>query len=306
MIKKHYFIVVTLAGSPTQLLGAAVQAYTLRHCAPPHNLNGVPHVPIPHYVFQTPSDLPMSRVFEQAFAELGSHVVRLGGDATRNPWAYKIDAIRAVDAEHVLFLDCDSYPMMDPRGLLNHPGYVQHGAMFWRDFATRHADVPGDIARTQYAAAGIEHPPRSAVEFESGQMLFRPDTVASALDQMSAYMEEWRRLFSVFHGDKDLWRMAWLKTKTPIVLASPDIGIVLDEHYNGRVIKHEVCMGGEAWPAFQHWCNAKLGFHGCYWHPDLGYRVINAYEKVREMLVKLGNFTEPTTDAHESEQCCLV
>ncbi|KAF1326940.1 Pantothenate synthetase, partial [Globisporangium splendens] len=149
--------------------------------------------------------------------QYGPVVFRAIHDQRATGFATKISAIMNSDFDNILFLDADNFPVKDPTYLFELPEYKTYGAIFWPDFWH-----PGhtifNIHETSLLWQLVDMPFVDMFEQESGQLLINKKRNALALELMQFYTFHRPNHFEKFrlaHGDKDLFRLAWLKTNTP-------------------------------------------------------------------------------------------
>lgn len=123
-------------------------------------------------------------------------------------WELKVYAIKNSSFEEVMFIDSDNVPTKDPTYLFNSKQYLECGSVFWTDnskFPTAY--------KNSWEVCDVT--PVDGLEFESGQLLLNKSKCWKALE-LTSYLNENSNFFYRFlFGDKDTFRMAWLKTNTP-------------------------------------------------------------------------------------------
>ncbi len=256
--------VVTLAGGDKYLPSAAVQALELRAIG----------CDWPHIVFTLPGEY-LGR-YHKFFLDHGSEVREVTG-YEGHPWTAKTNAVVQAGAETVLFLDSDCLPLIDPDDLLEDDGFKLTGSMFWRDFGIANPDS------RLWKFCGVE--PQHEFEFEAGQILLNIPRCGDALETMLGFNKRWQEAYALTHGDKDVWRMAWHRSKTPWAWASPNISIYMDDTGAGRAIVQS--LGDK--PAFLHRVHSKFSLEGDNWFrtgvPNAA-RCLHHLEYLREYLSK--------------------
>ncbi|KAL4106649.1 hypothetical protein PRIC1_004696 [Phytophthora ramorum] len=139
----------------------------------------------------------------------------------------KVYAITHTTFEHVMFLDADNVPVKDPSYLFKTPEFVQMGAVFWPDFwHPAHTIFNINDESLLWELLGMDYV--DMFEQESGQLVIDKSRSAAALRMLSLFAFHDPNLFSRYklaHGDKDLFRLAWLKTKTPFHMVANPPGI---------------------------------------------------------------------------------
>ena len=104
---------------------------------------------------------------------------------------------------HVIFLDADSFPTVDPGFLLFEPQYLETGALFWPDVGRMGKEHPiWDMMRVTY---------RDEPEFESGQMVLDTVRHREPLELVLKMNREAEVYYKVIWGDKDTFRFAFHK-----------------------------------------------------------------------------------------------
>lgn len=139
----------------------------------------------------------------------------------------KVYAVTHTEFEHMLFLDADNVPVRDPSYLFKSPEFLQMGAVFWPDF-WHPAHTIFNINEESLMWELLDMPYTDMFEQESGQLVIDKTRSSVALRMLSLFAFHDPNLFSRYklaHGDKDLFRLAWLKTKTPFHMVANPPGI---------------------------------------------------------------------------------
>ncbi|KAF1326941.1 Vesicle transport protein, partial [Globisporangium splendens] len=130
----------------------------------------------------------------------------------------KVHAIVHSKLDNILFLDTDNVPVKDPTYLFSLPEFQETGAMFWPDF-WHPQDTFFNVQHESLLWELLDMPFVDMFEQESGQILInkshRKQRAALELLQLFAFHDP--SLFEklkLVHGDKDLFRLAWLRTNT--------------------------------------------------------------------------------------------
>ncbi|KAE9020567.1 hypothetical protein PF011_g5356 [Phytophthora fragariae] len=133
-------------------------------------------------------------------------------DARAFGYGTKVYAIHHSSFERVLFLDADNVPVRDPSFLFQSEEFVETGAVFWPDFW--HPDnTIFNIHRQSLVWQLLDLPFQDSFEQESGQLLIDRRRHTVPMEVLSFYAFHRPNLFDKFklaHGDKDLFRFAWL------------------------------------------------------------------------------------------------
>jgi alpha 1,2-mannosyltransferase len=128
----------------------------------------------------------------------------------------KLHAVFYSAFDQVLLLDADNFAVKDPSYLFETPEFQTTGAMFWPDFWwPNHTTF--NVHATSLVWQVFELPFVDMFEQESGQVLLDRRRHGKALDALMYYgftlprLHEEKRLV---WGDKDLFRLAWLKSNS--------------------------------------------------------------------------------------------
>lgn len=161
------------------------------------------------------------KYFPEAFAQLQEWSSKKDGSITFREiskpgvtgFATKVFAIYHSFFERVLFLDADNVPVRDPSFLFDSPEFQDTGAVFWPDFWH-----PGktifNIQPHSLIWELLDLPFVSMFEQESGQLLVDRRRHAASMELVKFFTLHRPNHFDkmkLAHGDKDLFRFAWLK-----------------------------------------------------------------------------------------------
>jgi hypothetical protein len=250
--------VVIPAGGLRYLVGAWVTIRLLRHlgCRLP--------VEIWHL---GPEEMPeaFARFFQTKGIDCVDAHARLAAHPARQirSFALKPFAVMASRFRHVILLDADNVPVMDPTFLLDTPEYGRTGAIFWPDRAELSGIPRALITATHpvWAVSGLEF--RGDPSFESGQVVIdklRCWRELALTSWMNEHADFWHR---IVHGDKDTFQVAWRKLGTPWAMpGGPEVrdrrafwqldfdGRVVFQHRHGD--KWRLDGGNPAIPDFAH------------------------------------------------------
>jgi hypothetical protein len=162
-------------------------------------------VTLPVEVFHCPGELSPEQItlLEGIGLNLRVRYLREGQDG----YASKVYAVLASSFAEVLWIDSDNIPVRNPEFLFDDPEYQTKGSLFWRD-------VSG-VDRFQWGPdQGVWQvfgvPFNDGEEFETGQFLVNKNLCWKQLGLVLHYAEEQEVYYTVVHGDKDTFRMAWL------------------------------------------------------------------------------------------------
>ncbi|KAG7377997.1 hypothetical protein PHYPSEUDO_010707 [Phytophthora pseudosyringae] len=166
-------------------------------------------------------------------------------DARAFGYGTKVYAIYHSFFERILFLDADNAPVRDPTFLFESPEFVETGAVFWPDFW--HPDnTIFNIHRQALVWQFLGFPFVDMFEQESGQLLIDRRRHTVPMEVLSFYAFHRPNLFDSFklvHGDKDLFRFAWLHQNASFhMIQSPPAvaGKVIDGNFCGMtMVQHD-------------------------------------------------------------------
>ncbi|ETO84018.1 hypothetical protein F444_02028 [Phytophthora nicotianae P1976] len=168
-------------------------------------------------VVRTPSMRPTLEMLQQRFSNVTVETII---DPTIAGFSTKIHAVQHSKFENVLFLDADNVPVRDPTFLFETREFREHGAIFWPDFWHPEKTI-FNIQRESLLWELVDLPFVDMFEQESGQILINRRRAAIALEVLMFFAyhrpSHFERLV-LAHGDKDLFRLAWMKTKTPFYM----------------------------------------------------------------------------------------
>ncbi|KAE8886313.1 hypothetical protein PF010_g17247 [Phytophthora fragariae] len=129
----------------------------------------------------------------------------------------KVFAIYNSHFQRVLFLDADNVPVRDPSFLFTSAELEANGAVFWPDFWHPRRTLFNLHARSMLWEL-LDTPFVDMFEQESGQLLVDRTRHAAPLELVYFYAfhePNFIQKLDVVYGDKDLFRLAWMKLKAP-------------------------------------------------------------------------------------------
>lgn len=131
---------------------------------------------------------------------------RLGG------WECKVFAAMHTRFRHVVLLDADNVPLIDPASLLDLPEYASTGTIFWPDNQSHPQDsLVWDLFRV---------PSRYELEVESGQLVVDKERCWLPLN-LALHFNAWSDIYYRYiYGDKETFHFAWRRLGQPY--AMPD------------------------------------------------------------------------------------
>ncbi|POM59852.1 hypothetical protein PHPALM_31360 [Phytophthora palmivora] len=168
-------------------------------------------------VVRTPSMRTTLEMLQQRFSNVTVETII---DPTIAGFSTKIHAVQHSKFDNVLFLDADNVPVRDPTFLFDSQEFREHGAIFWPDFWHPEKTI-FNIQHESLLWELVDLPFVDMFEQESGQILINRRRAAAALEVLMFFAyhrpSHFERLV-LAHGDKDLFRLAWMKTKTPFYM----------------------------------------------------------------------------------------
>ena len=128
----------------------------------------------------------------------------------------KLHAIYYSAFDQMLFLDADNFAVRDPTYLFDTPQFQHKGAIFWPDF-WKPSNTVFNVQKNSYVWEffGLDYV--DMFEQESGQVLVNRRMHYKALNVLMFYGFYLPRIYETMRliwGDKDLFRFAWLKSKS--------------------------------------------------------------------------------------------
>ncbi|OWZ03394.1 hypothetical protein PHMEG_00024885, partial [Phytophthora megakarya] len=129
----------------------------------------------------------------------------------------KVFAIYNSYFDRILFLDADNVPVRDPSFLFTTPEFKATGAIFWPDYWHPRRTL-FNLHDLSMLWELLDTPFIDMMEQESGQLLVDRTRHAAPLELVyfySFYEPNFFEKLDVIYGDKDLFRLAWMKLETP-------------------------------------------------------------------------------------------
>lgn len=164
-------------------------------------------------VVRTPSMKQTLEMLQRRFSNVTVETIM---DPTIAGFSTKIHAVVHSKFENVLFLDADNVPVRDPTFLFESREFREKGAIFWPDFWHPEKTI-FNIQHESLLWELVDLPFVDMFEQESGQILINRKRAALALEVLMFFAyhrpSHFERLV-LAHGDKDLFRLAWMKTNT--------------------------------------------------------------------------------------------
>jgi hypothetical protein len=185
-----------------------------------------------------------------------------------NGWECKPFAVLNSCFREVLFIDADCVPDYNPEVFFECPAYRETGSVFFPDYPTWTLDEsvwetvgmrPERLLVAKVAPAqvrdtfGKTFPEGHSAPFESGEFLVDKSRCWRELRMAGWYCEHSDFYFKHFHGDKEAFRLGWLKFRTAYGMPNTWPGFI-DPH---TIIQYD--FGGE--PCFYHRTLDKWSLH---------------------------------------------
>ncbi|KAG7377993.1 hypothetical protein PHYPSEUDO_010703 [Phytophthora pseudosyringae] len=168
-------------------------------------------------VVRTPSMRTTLEMLQRRFSNVTVETII---DPTIAGFSTKIHAVQHSKFENVLFLDADNVPVRDPTFLFESQEFSEHGAIFWPDFWHPEKTI-FNIQHDSLLWELVDLPFVDMFEQESGQIIINRKRAAVAMEVLMFFAyhrpSHFERLV-LAHGDKDLFRLAWMKTQTPFYM----------------------------------------------------------------------------------------
>jgi len=192
----------------------------------------------PQELYSFPGPLTPLKHLADADAKITFHTI---DDTRAMGFGAKVFSIYNSLLDRVLFLDADNLPVRDPTSLFSSVEFETTGAVFWPDYwHPRHSIF--NIHEKSMLWELLDMPYTNMFEQESGQLLIDRRRHAAPMKLAFFYMFHQPNYFDklkVAHGDKDLFRFAWLKLEAPfhMVQTPPAVaGKVIDDLFCGMTM----------------------------------------------------------------------
>ncbi|KAK1943181.1 hypothetical protein P3T76_005818 [Phytophthora citrophthora] len=157
-----------------------------------------------------------SKILQSLVNDYGPISLRGIAESDVDGFNTKVFALAHSQLDQVLFLDADNSPVRDPTYLFSTAEFVDKGAIFWPDF-WHPVNTIFNVIKESLLWELVGTPYVNMFEQESGQLLIdrRRSEVALEIVQFLALRKpDHLDRLKLLHGDKDLFRLAWLKTNT--------------------------------------------------------------------------------------------
>lgn len=165
----------------------------------------------------------------------------------------------ACSFEEVILVDADNFPLQDLSKLFEDQTYLNNHALFWGDLWNDWID------HSIYGLLGIDYSAFKEVkDTESGQLIVNKKECWKGLN-LAWYFNNHAYFFYKFMvGDKDLYRLAWLKCGYPFkqnFYLPQMVGNIVDQDFHGTSMLHYDMYGH---PLFIH-CTLDKDIHNLRW-----------------------------------------
>ncbi|KAG7392032.1 hypothetical protein PHYBOEH_006508 [Phytophthora boehmeriae] len=165
-------------------------------------------------------------------------------------FATKVFAIYHSAFDRVLFLDSDNVPVQDPTFLFQSHEFMKTGAVFWPDF-WQPSHTLFHLHQDSMLWELLQIPFVDMFEQESGQVLVNRRRHAASLEIVNFFTFHRPNPFmqlKLVWGDKDLFRLAWLKLQAPfhMIKTPPAVaGKVINGLFCGMTMVQHDTQGNE-------------------------------------------------------------
>ncbi|KAJ8552604.1 hypothetical protein ON010_g9941 [Phytophthora cinnamomi] len=199
---------------------------------------------IPREMRNHPADMKTLQELARAdgMGDISFHEV---SDFHATGFRVKVHAIYNSHFDRLLFLDADNVPVRDPAFLFDLRGFKETGAVFWPDFWHPSNSI-FNIHSQSLIWELLDIPFANMFEQESGQLLIDRRKHAARLELVRHYAFQRSDILDrmkLVHGDKDLFRLAWLKQLSPfsMIRYPPAVaGKVINESFCGMtMVQHD-------------------------------------------------------------------
>jgi alpha 1,2-mannosyltransferase len=172
---------------------------------------------LPIELWYNPNETSAYHPLLQELLTLESVFLREIHDPRATRFYAKIHAVFYSAFDSVLLLDTDNFPVRDPAYLFATEAFATTGAVFWPDYWRPNQTIFHIHSRSLlWPMFGL--PYVDMFEQESGQVLIDRRRHGAAMNVLMYYGFTLPRLHEelrILWGDKDLFRLAWMKTQSP-------------------------------------------------------------------------------------------
>ncbi|RLN48830.1 hypothetical protein BBJ29_005858 [Phytophthora kernoviae] len=191
-------------------------------------------------------------------------------------FATKVFAIYHSTFDRVLFLDSDNVPVRDPSFLFQSAEFIEAGAVFWPDF-WQPSHTLFNLHKDSLLWELLQIPFVDMFEQESGQVLIDRRRHGAPLEIVHFFTFHRPNPFvqlKLVWGDKDLFRLAWLKLQAPFHMIETPLAVA------GKAINGYFC----GMTMVQHDAQGNVLFLHRNSHKLTGGRIQNPADKKTESI----------------------
>lgn len=159
--------------------------------------------------------------------------------------------------DEILMLDADCGVLRDPEILFSDPAFLKYGNIFWPDYWYHEhlirPELGSDFGKTSY-------PP--GFETESGQVLVKKSVCKQALVYAWLLNKHQDVTYSLYYGDKDLFRVGFNMAETSFYQVQRIPGILGFTHEDIPILDTMVQYAPDGTPMFVHRTQKKVTKRG--------------------------------------------
>mmetsp|Transcript_15042 Transcript_15042/g.38678 ORF Transcript_15042/g.38678 Transcript_15042/m.38678 type:complete len:579 (-) Transcript_15042:369-2105(-) len=206
--------------------------------------------------------------------------------------------------DQVMLLDADNFPVRDPTYLFDTPEFRDTGALFWPDF-WHPRDTIFQVHRANMVWELLGIPFVDMFEQESGQLLVDRTRHEAPLHLVMYYAKPenllWR--WNLVWGDKDLYRLAWMRAGAAFHMVQTPPGAAgqyMSKYFCGQTIVQHDPAGR---PVFFHRNTYKLGVEPASREPIWdGYLAYRGSDPLRDYRIESWS-SPPNRSPFKSSSC---
>lgn len=169
---------------------------------------------LPIELWYVPSEINPSdnKLLHALRSEYGAYL-RVVDDPAASHYFSKVYAVAYSAFDNVLFMDADNFAVRDPTYLFDTPEFTSTGALFWPDYwRPNHTMFDVNEKSFVWELLGVDYV--DMAEQESGQILIDRTRHMRALLHYALSTPNLIQDLRLLWGDKDLFRMAWMRTQS--------------------------------------------------------------------------------------------
>ena len=191
------------------------------------------------------------------FRDATSYVIGKVRPTKLRGYEIKPYALLLASFDEILMLDADCGVLEDPTILFSDPAFLKHGNMFWPDYWYHknliRPQLGSDFGTTSY-------PP--GFETESGQVLVKKSACKEALVYAWLLNKHQDVMYSLYYGDKDLFRVGFNMAGTTFYQVPRIPGILGFTHEDIPILDTMVQYAPDGTPMFVHRTQKKVTKRG--------------------------------------------